>query len=148
MIFNTFLETCIIVIGYSIIFFAFIDIGYSIMSQAIEKKSISILFPITKIYQIEKWLEARTANSSKFKNCNLKTLHCQIVHHFLTYTYLFERNETTHFNEIDVDQFLVSNDRSITLLDHFSAIRQIYKKYTSILASSVLHLKGCFQKKS
>ena len=27
---------------------------------------------------------------------------------------VFKRNETTHFNETDVDQFLVSNDRSIT----------------------------------
>ena len=34
-----------------------------------------------------------------------------------------------------MDYFLVSNDRSITLLDCFSAIRQIYKKYNTILAS-------------
>ena len=47
---------------------------------------------------------------------------------------VFERNEAVNFNEADVDQFLVSNDRSITLLDRFPAIRQIYKKYNTILA--------------
>ena len=40
------------------------------------------------------------------------------------------------FYETDVDQFLDSNDRRITLLDRFPAIRQIYKKYNRILTSS------------
>ena len=35
---------------YSILFSVVIVIGYSKMSQAIEKEPISILFPITKIY--------------------------------------------------------------------------------------------------
>ena len=50
--------------------------------------------------------------------------------------YVFERNETAHLNEADVDPFLVSNDRSITLPHRFPARRQIYKKYNTILASS------------
>ena len=49
---------------------------------------------------------------------------------------VFERNETANFNEADVDQFQVRNDRSITLLDRFPAIKQIYKKHNTILASS------------
>ena len=61
LILNAFLEAYIIVIDYWIIVFAVIVIGYWIMSHAIEKESISILFPITKIYQIEKWQEVRTA---------------------------------------------------------------------------------------
>ena len=45
---------------------------------------------------------------------------------------VFERNKTANFNEADVDQFQVRNDRSITLLDPFPAIKQIYENYNTI----------------
>ena len=48
----------------------------------------------------------------------------------------WKRNKTTHFNETDVDQLLVSKYRSITLLDRFPALRYIYNKILASSASS------------